>query len=65
MIIIKPEWVSHAGKTRVVLTLYVSVLKLNHALDRTQDNRNKKPCIYSVHVHPDGKRLATGSLGKQ
>ncbi|KAI8075593.1 WD40-repeat-containing domain protein [Thamnidium elegans] len=42
MIIIKPEWVSHA--------------------DRTQDTRNKKPCIYSVHVHPDGKRLATGSL---
>ncbi|CAO3610025.1 unnamed protein product [Mucor hiemalis] len=42
MIIIKPDWVSHA--------------------DRTQDSRNKKPCIYSIHVHPDGKRLATGSL---
>ncbi|KAI8644133.1 WD40-repeat-containing domain protein [Parasitella parasitica] len=42
MMIIKPEWVSHA--------------------DRTQDARNKKPCIYSIHVHPDGQRLATGSL---
>lgn len=32
-------------------------------IDRTQDSRHKKPCIYSIHVHPDGKRLATGSLG--
>ncbi|KAL9541248.1 hypothetical protein MBANPS3_009229 [Mucor bainieri] len=42
MIIIKPDWVSHA--------------------DRTQDAKNKKPCIYSIDVHPDGERLATGSL---
>ncbi|KAI9264421.1 WD40-repeat-containing domain protein [Sporodiniella umbellata] len=42
MIIIKPDWVSHA--------------------DKTQEAKGKKPCVYSVHVHPDGTRLATGSL---
>ncbi|KAI8975694.1 WD40-repeat-containing domain protein [Mycotypha africana] len=26
------------------------------------DSRNKKPCIYSIHVHPDGQRIATGSI---
>ncbi|KAI8986936.1 WD40-repeat-containing domain protein [Pilobolus umbonatus] len=33
-----------------------------HHADRTVDARNKRPCIYSLHVHPLGKRLATGGL---
>lgn len=61
MIIIKPEWVSHAGNKS---TFIVNRKLISFLIDRTQDTRNKKPCIYSVHVHPDGKRLATGSLGK-
>ncbi|KAI9496376.1 WD40-repeat-containing domain protein [Zychaea mexicana] len=30
----------------------------------THSDRAKgvKPCVYSIHVHPDGKRLATGGL---
>ncbi|KAG2226895.1 hypothetical protein INT45_010174 [Circinella minor] len=30
----------------------------------THSDREKgvKPCIYSIHVHPDGKRIATGGL---
>ncbi|RUS27941.1 hypothetical protein BC938DRAFT_482537, partial [Jimgerdemannia flammicorona] len=32
-------------------------------LAQTVADKKKKGCIYSVHVHPDGARLATGGLG--
>ncbi|ORE08918.1 WD40 repeat-like protein [Rhizopus microsporus var. microsporus] len=35
---------------------------VSHAADKTQEAKGKKPCIYSIHVHPDGTRLATGGL---
>ncbi|KAH8550148.1 WD40-repeat-containing domain protein [Umbelopsis sp. PMI_123] len=30
--------------------------------DSSQNAKEKKVCIYSVHVHPNGERLATGGL---
>ncbi|KAI8384389.1 WD40-repeat-containing domain protein [Radiomyces spectabilis] len=30
--------------------------------DHALGSKGKKPCIYSIHVHPDGSRLATGGL---
>ncbi|KAI7876516.1 WD40 repeat-like protein [Lichtheimia hyalospora FSU 10163] len=32
---------------------------ISHAAER---EKGVKPAIYSIHVHPDGKRIATGSL---
>lgn len=28
------------------------------------DDKKKRQTIFSIHVHPDGSRLATGGLGK-
>lgn len=63
MIISKPHWISHAGNfehhsqhpihDHSIHTLHLSA----------EREKGVKPAIYSIHVHPDGKRIATGSLG--
>ncbi|ORZ19308.1 WD40-repeat-containing domain protein [Absidia repens] len=49
MIIFKPDWIFHGGCV--------------DSSDQSQETfKDKKQCIYSIDIHPDGKRLVTGSL---
>lgn len=34
---------------------------VSHVVD---EEKKKKDTIFSIHVHPDGSRLATGGLGE-
>jgi len=52
MRLVKPNWVKHAGE-----------LTRSEAFQLTIDDKDRKSPIYSLSVHPDGTRLATGGIG--
>lgn len=59
MIIFKPEWIVHKSNANEAINFPPSN-KLMNSLDE-----NKKNCIFSMDVSPDGTQLATGSSGKK
>ena len=58
----KPDWVTHKGE----LIGFVSVASLYSCVDILDTimgkDVSKRQSIFSVHVHPDGSRVATGGL---
>jgi protein HIRA/HIR1 len=58
----KPAWVIHKGKYPV-FTLPTLESDTNHTDSAPKnDQTTKRLSIFSVHVHPDGSRIATGGL---
>lgn len=65
------SWQSAVSKTGREARRAASVMSLiipdwvTHLSTDNDDKDKKKPtCIFSIHVHPDGSRLATGGIGK-
>ncbi|KDQ18757.1 hypothetical protein BOTBODRAFT_153623 [Botryobasidium botryosum FD-172 SS1] len=54
----KPSWVSHKGRTPMHARAPIAAALLTPSPDANQ----KRVSIFSIHVHPDGSRLATGGL---
>ena len=59
MKIFKPSWVNHDGK-------YIYIDELNQIFNFLTHHKNlkKDQPIFSLDVHPDSSRLATGGQGK-
>ena len=58
----KPAWVIHHGAqtSRPVLRWSTSP-----CVDVGEKEHKKRLSIFSIHVHPDGSRIATGGLGRR
>lgn len=57
----KPAWVTHRGTLLHSTRQYQA--HASSAEQGTKSEQNPKPlAIFSVHVHPDGSRIATGGL---
>lgn len=39
------------------------IFLVDYAIDSADKEYKKRLAIFSVHVHPDGSRIATGGLG--
>ena len=65
----KPAWVIHHGMhlphitSNLLQNLTYCISSLIYVLDAgTKSDTAKRLSIFSVHVHPDGSRIATGGL---
>jgi len=57
----KPAWVTHRGRLLHFTRRFQAYASV--AEQGTKSEQNPKPLsIFSVHVHPDGSRIATGGL---
>jgi protein HIRA/HIR1 len=59
MHIIKPSWLSHSGEYRRLLV--DGILGMSQANSTLGEQKDFE--VYSCHVSPDGKRLATAGGG--
>jgi protein HIRA/HIR1 len=57
----KPAWVMHKG-TSLCQSEYLSLNPKRTDSAAKNDQTAKRLSIFSVHVHPDGSRIATGGL---
>jgi protein HIRA/HIR1 len=60
----KPAWVMHKGTSlcQSVTRYYLSLNPKRTDSAAKNDQTAKRLSIFSVHVHPDGSRIATGGL---
>ena len=54
----KPAWVIHKG----IEFVYLLIVYWKYPTDSAGKDDQKRLSIFSVHVHPDGSRIATGGL---
>lgn len=58
MRVVKPSWVEHTGE------LLVFIRCSENKLTPIGGEKKSKCPVYSMSVHPDGTRLATGGMGR-
>lgn len=62
--VINAEDALHETSLGLAWYVYHILAFQRHDLERLSCSGEKRTPIYSLHVHPDGSRLATGSLGE-
>lgn len=58
----KPSWVIHHGVSSH-FSIDLPLINTVNQLDVGEKETKKRLSIFSIHVHPDGSRIATGGLG--